>query len=35
VRAGDAQAAAAAARALLEPATTALLGALTELEHLA
>ncbi|WNG79615.1 GntR family transcriptional regulator [Mycobacterium sp. ITM-2016-00316] len=35
VRAGDADAAAAAARALLEPATTALLGALTELEDLA
>lgn len=34
VRAGDADAAAAAARALLEPATTALLGALTELEDL-
>lgn len=32
VRTGDAEAAAAAARALLEPATTALLGALTELE---
>lgn len=32
VRAGDADAAAAAARALLEPATTALLGALIELE---
>lgn len=34
VRAGDADSAAAAARALLEPATTALLGALTELEDL-
>lgn len=34
VRAGDTDAAAAAARALLEPATTALLGALTELEDL-
>jgi GntR family transcriptional regulator, transcriptional repressor for pyruvate dehydrogenase complex len=34
VRTGDAEAAAAAARALLEPATTALLGALTELEDL-
>jgi DNA-binding FadR family transcriptional regulator len=34
VRGGDAEAAAAAARALLEPATTALLGALTELEDL-
>ncbi len=34
VRAGDADAAAAAARALLEPATTALLGALIELEDL-
>lgn len=32
VRTGDTEAAAAAARALLEPATTALLGALTELE---
>jgi DNA-binding FadR family transcriptional regulator len=35
VRAGDTEAAATAARALLEPATTALLGALTELEELA
>ena len=34
VRAGDADAAAAAARALLEPATSALLGALSELEDL-
>lgn len=34
VRAGDAEASAAAARALLEPATTALLGALTELENI-
>lgn len=34
VRAGKADSAAAAARALLEPATTALLGALTELEDL-
>lgn len=33
VHRGDAEAAAAAARALLEPATTALLGALTELEN--
>ncbi|ANE80542.1 GntR family transcriptional regulator [Mycobacterium adipatum] len=33
VQRGDAEAAAAAARALLEPATTALLGALTELEN--
>lgn len=35
VRTGNTDAAAAAARALLEPATTALLGALTELEDLA
>lgn len=34
VRAGNAEAAGAAARVLLEPATTALLGALTELEDL-